>query len=164
MGVVVESNAWASRMERVPGGLRLRSPADPFVEAMARLQTPHDRLVLATRALKRDEDCIEARLVVASRCADLELRLLHLNIAVEAGERTWGSAPVRLVVGDDLGAIPGALPWLRSLKALGDALDEAREADAARTCYERLLEVDPADGQGVRASLEGNGAVLTLGR
>ncbi len=164
MGVVVESNAWASRMERVPGGLRLRSPADPFVEAMARLQTPHDRLVLATRALRKDEDCIEARLVVASRCADLELRLLHLNIAVEAGERTWGSAAVRLVVGDDLGVVPGALPWLQSLKALGDALYEAGETEAAWDCFERLLAVDPEDGQDVSASLKDNIVVSRLSR
>lgn len=154
MGVVVESSAWASRMERVPGGLRMRGPADPFVEAMARRQKPYDRLVLATRALRKDEDCIEARMVVAAHCEDIELRLLHLNIAVEAGETTWGSAAVRLVVGEDLGAVPGALPWLQSLKALGDALDEAGDAESARVCYERLLELDPADGQGVAVKLE----------
>jgi hypothetical protein len=164
MGVVVESTAWAPRMERVPDGLRMRSPADPFVEAMERRQTPYDRLVLATRALRRDEDCIEARLVVASHCDDIELRLLHLNMAVEAGETTWGSAAVRLVVGEDLGAVPGALPWLRSLKALGDALEEAGEAAAARSYYERLLGVDPADKQGVRVSLEDDTVTPAPGR
>lgn len=89
---------------------------------MVRCERPYDRLVLATRALRKDEDCIEARLVVAAHCDDIELRLLHLSVAVETGETTWRSSAVRLVVGEDHGIVPGSLPWVRNLKALGDAV------------------------------------------
>ena len=154
MEQVVASAAWGSRLERAPGGMRPRGPADPYVAAMRSARSERDRLVLATRALGKDPDCIEANLVVASHCRDEELRLAYLNIAVEAGDLMWLSPGVRCVVGSDWAAVPGALPWLQAIKALGDAAEQAGDVDTARDCYGRLLEMDPADRQGARAGMD----------
>lgn len=154
MGQVLEPGVWGSRLARVPGGLRQRGPADPYVEAMRSTRSERDRLVLATRALRKDPDCIEANLVVAAHCRDEDMRLAYLNIAVEAGDLMWLSPGVRSVVGSDWAAVPGALPWLQAIKALGEAAERAGDVETAQDCYGRLLEMDPADGQCARAGMD----------
>ena len=151
MGAVIETEHWRSRLYIAPGGLRRRGPADPFVAAMKRSGTKTDRLFLATRALRRDPDCIEANLVVAAACQDEEMRLAYLNIAVEAGEELWGAVEGKC----NLGAVHGAQPWLQAIKALGEALAEAGDVESAADCFGRLLELDPADGHGAGAARDG---------
>ena len=158
MGMVIETEHWRSRLDIAPGGLRQRGPADPFVAAMKRSGTKADRLLLATRALRRDPDCIEANLVVAAACQDEEMRLAYLNIAVEAGEELWGAVEEKC----NLGAVHGAQPWLQAIKALGEALAEAGDVESAADCFGRLLKLDPADRQGARAAQEEMAARQTL--
>lgn len=150
MGEVIETFAWMSRLEGPVGALRQRGPADPFVAAMRRSREPTERLALAFRALQHDEDCIEANLVVAGSCSDVNRRLLYLNIAVEAGESLWGQIEHRY----DIGAMPGITPWLRSLKALGQTLEGVGDLDSAADCYRRLGQFDHDDHFQVHASLE----------
>lgn len=152
MGEVVQTAIWTSRFDL--GSLSLRGPADPFVDAMRRARSEEDRLVLATRALRRDPDCIEALLVVAARCEELERRILYLNIAVEAGSVHWDAEDMREVVGRGYAGIPGARPWMQAIKALGDAFAEAGEPDDARDCYERLLAMDVSDALGAGKAIQ----------
>lgn len=141
MGVVVEVPVWGSSLSFSQGSLRQRGPADPFVAAMKRAGSRKDRLVLAIRALRRDPDCIEANLVVAAACTDLDRRLAYLNIAVEAGELLWGCVDGNV----SLAAVKGARPWLRAIMVLGETLAEAGDADAADECFDRLRVLDPGD-------------------
>lgn len=144
VGTVIESAAWKARVVAMPTGPRVTSPADPFVRRMAEITDPDDRLFLACRALRRDEDCIEANLVVAAAQQSLETRLCYLHIAVEEGERLW--TPVMLTYGGvDLWDVPAAHPWLRAIRALGDEFFEAGWYDDARDAYERLLAMNPGD-------------------
>ena len=101
--------------------------------------------------------------MVAAHCRDEDMRLAYLNIAVEAGDLMWLSPGVRSVVGSDWAAVPGALPWLQAIKALGVAAEQAGDAETARDCYGRLLEMDPSDRQGAKACMERVGAAPSPG-
>lgn len=154
MGDVVMTAIWGSTLDLGGRGIRIRGPAQPFVDAMERPARDHDRLVLATRALRRDPDCIEALLVVAEHCQDSGRRILYLNIAVEAGSVHWDTEDMRELVDRGYAAVPGARPWMRAIKALGNAYAEAGEPDDARDCYERLLAMDVSDALDAQAALQ----------
>lgn len=153
MGDVIESTAWKARVIATGTGLRVASPAEKLVRRMGEVTKPDDRLFLATRALRQDEDCIEANLVVAAANGKRDTRLCHLNIAVEEGERLW--TPVIQTYGDvDLWDVEAARPWLHAIKALGDEFFDAGWYDDARESYERLLVLDLGDHLAARDNLD----------
>ncbi len=153
MGVVIESAIWKARVIATATGLKVSTPAEPFVRRMAEVTDPDDRLFLACRALRRDEDCIEANLVIAAAQEKQETRLCYLHIAVEEGERLW--TPLIQTHGDvDLWDIEAARPWLHAVKALGDEFFEAGWYDDARDVYGRLLAMDPGDHLGAADKLD----------
>ena len=144
VGTVIENATWKARLIATATGPKVSTPAEPFVRRMTEVTDPEDRLFLACRALRQDEDCIEANLVVAAANEGLELRLCYLNITVEEGERLWTS--VIQTYGDvDLWDVEAARPWLHAIKALGDEFFEAGWYDDAKDAYERLLAMDPDD-------------------
>ena len=144
VGTVIENATWKARVIATATGPRVPTAAEPFVRRMAEVTDPDERLFLACRALRRDEDCIEANLVVAAAQQKQEPRLCYLHIAVEEGERLW--TPVIQTCEDvDLWSIEAARPWLHAVKALGDELFEAGWYDDARDAYGRLLAMDPGD-------------------
>jgi len=155
MGEVIGHSYWAARLDIDRVGMRIRGPADPFVDAIARTTDRNDRLMLATRALRRDPDCIEANLIVAAACEDVDRKLIYLNIAVEAGTLHWEAEDMKELLDRAYGAVPGARPWLVAIRALGDAFVEAGEPDDARDCYERLLALDISDAVGARGAMDG---------
>ncbi len=152
MGTVIENATWKARVIVTATGLKVSTPAEPFVRRMAEVTDPDDRLFLACRALRRDEDCIEANLIVAAAQQSQQTRLCYLHIAVEEGERLW--MPVIQTYGDiDLGNIEAARPWLHAIKALGDEFFEAGWYDDARDACGRLLAMDPGDHLGAADNL-----------
>ena len=46
--------------------------------------------------------------------------------------------------------IPDTRPYMRAIHALGLAHREAGDENEARTCFERLLDMNPHDNQGIR--------------
>ena len=152
MGTVIKNARWKARVIATATALKVSTPAEPFVCRMAEVADPDERLFLACRALRRDEDCIEANLVVAAAQESLETRLCYLHIAVEEGERLW--TPVIQTRGDvDLWDTEAAHPWLRAIKALGDEFFEAGWYDDAKDAYGRLLAMDPGDHLGAGDNL-----------
>lgn len=161
METVVESGAWKARVVVMPDGARVSTPAEPFVRRMAEVSDPDGRLFLACRALRRDEDCIEANIVVAAANESLQARLCYLNIAVEEGERLW--TPFIMACGDiDLWEVEAARPWLHAIKALGDEFFEAGWYDDARSAYERLQTMDADDHMDAAANLDRIGPRLVM--
>lgn len=153
MGTVIENAAWKARLVPTAAGLKVSTPAEPFVRRMAEVSGADDRLFLACRALRRDEDCIEANIVVAAANGKRDTRLCYLHIAVEEGERLW--RPVIQTHGDtDLWDVEAARPWLHAIKALGDEFFAAGWYDEASDAYERLLAMDPGDHLAARDSLD----------
>lgn len=152
MGTVIESAKWKARVIATATALKVSTPAEPFVRRMAEVTDTDERLFLACRALRRDEDCIEANLVVAAAQEKQETRLCYLHIAVEEGERLW--TPVIQTHGDvDLWDVEAARPWLHAVKALGDEFFEAGWYDDARDAYGRLLAMNPGDHLGAADKL-----------
>lgn len=109
-----------------------------------------DLLVLATRALRRDPGCIEARLVLAEHSRDAETRFRHLRAAVAVGDALW--APVAARMGGDMTwwAFAGTRPYMRAIHAVGQAHLDAGKTRAAACCFRSLLDMDPNDSLGVR--------------
>lgn len=66
MGTVIENATWKARVIATATGPKVSTPAEPFVRRMAEVTDADERLFLACRALRRDEDCIEANLIVAA--------------------------------------------------------------------------------------------------
>lgn len=163
MGDVIESTAWKARVIATGTGLRVASPAEKLVRRIGEVADPDDRLFLACRALRLDEDCIEANLVIAAANGKQDTRLCYLNIAVEEGERLW--TPVIQTSGDvDLWDIEAARPWLHAIKALGDEFFNAGWYDVAQESYERLLAMDPLDHLEARDNLDRIGLRLVHSR
>ncbi len=151
MGTVIESTAWKPRLIETAAGFRVSTPAEPFVKRMAQVSDPYDRLFLACLALRRDEDCIEANIVVADAQESYTTRVLYLNIAVEEGHRLWD--PVIQTYDDlDLWDTGAARPWLHAIKALADEFFDAGWYDDAQETYTLLLAMDPGDHLGARES------------
>jgi hypothetical protein len=155
MGDVVQPLAfWLSRLERTPDGLRVRSPADRFLERMHAARSEKRKTQIALRALKHDASCIPARLQVAKDEMN-PFRIADLLFAVDCGERLWGSPLAQCVVRGAWSSTPEARPWLEAFKALGQALEIVRSVDDAARYYGRLLELDPDDTLEVRPLLAG---------
>lgn len=133
-------------------GRHVVSPADRFVDAMVEA-FGFDRLVLATRAIRHDPGCIEARIELAEHARDIPTRLRHLEAAVTAGEWLWSAAAeddADLTWWEDV----GTRPYMRALHALGLAYREAGRLHESLACFTRLLVMNPGDQQGIRFLLD----------
>ncbi|MGB6134692.1 MAG: hypothetical protein WBG54_23140 [Acidobacteriaceae bacterium] len=110
---------------------------------------------LAQRALALDPDCVDALVVLTEINAPLAREAIDgLQKAVAAGERSLGARFFR----DNRGHFWGLLetrPFMRAMEQLGGLLRaEGRLPEAIRV-YERMLELNPNDNQGVRDLLLG---------
>jgi tetratricopeptide (TPR) repeat protein len=121
-------------------------------EAMDAATEAHARK-LAKRALKIDPDCVDALVVMTDLDAhSTRDRIEGLQRAVAAGERSLGENFIRENKGHFWMLIE-TRPWMRALELLGASLALAGlRADALRV-YEKMLELNPGDNQGVRDPL-----------
>ena len=110
---------------------------------------------LAKRALKLDPDCVDALVVMT----DLDARSTRETIeglqrAVAAGERSLGAKFIRENTGHFWMLIE-TRPYMRAMAQLAGVLfAEGLNLDAIRI-YEKMLELNPNDNQGVRDPLLG---------
>jgi tetratricopeptide (TPR) repeat protein len=112
-------------------------------------------LKLAKRALKLDPDCVDALVVLAGIETDSPRQMIErLQKAVAAGERSLGAHYFKENKGHFWGLL-GTRPYMRALGQLA-ALEcaEGLKLDAIRH-YEKMLELNPNDNQGVRDPLLG---------
>jgi tetratricopeptide (TPR) repeat protein len=110
---------------------------------------------LAKRALRLDPDCVDALVVLT----DLDARtkqeeIAGLRHAVEAGERSLGAKFIRENTGH-FWLLIETRPYMRALESLaGTCKSVGLNLDAAGI-YEKMLELNPNDNQGVRDPLLG---------
>jgi tetratricopeptide (TPR) repeat protein len=110
---------------------------------------------LAKRALRLDPDCVDALVVMT----DLDARttqamIAGLQQAVAAGERSLGAEFIRENTGH-FWMLMETRPYMRAMEQLARLLfAQGLNLDAIRV-YERMLELNPNDNQGVRDSLLG---------
>jgi hypothetical protein len=153
MAVVIETDSWAPRAILTRGGYVVRGPDRPYVEAMLP-ERGFDRLLLATRALRKNPDCIEANLEIACANDDPARRLHFLEKAVQAGDLLW--ARIASFAGADglWNPEPATRPWLEAIKILGVTLGHVGDHDRQRECFERLAVLDPTNELGAADHLE----------
>jgi tetratricopeptide (TPR) repeat protein len=118
-------------------------------------KTEAQALKLTKRALKLDPDCVDALVILAGIETDSPRQLIErLQQAVAAGERSLGTAFIRENKGHFWGLIE-TRPYMRALAQLaGLQRSIGLNADALKT-YEKILELNPNDNQGVRDPLLG---------
>jgi len=111
-------------------------------------ETGFDRLVLATRALRKNPDCIEANLEIACANDDPARRLQFLERAVQAGDRLWARAAWTAGADGLWNPEPATRAWLEAIKILGVTLGHVGDHDRQRECFERLVVLDPTNELG----------------
>lgn len=108
---------------------------------------------LAKRALKLDPDCVDALLVITDLDAHTtRVRIGGLQRAVAAGERSLGAKFIRENKGHFWMLIE-TRPYMRALEQLATDLVAAGLRAYAIRVYEKMLELNPNDNQGVRDPL-----------
>ena len=139
----------------VPGTFyAVTSPADDYVERMDNADTLFRKVLAAEFAMRADPGCIEAHLFMGTQLRDDVAAMRHLEHAVAVGDALW--APVAAAEGEDMvwWGCTATRPYMRAIHALGLAQREAGHEDEARVCFDRLLEMNPNDNQGVRYLVE----------
>jgi tetratricopeptide (TPR) repeat protein len=124
-------------------------------------ETEAEARKLAKRALRLDPDCVDALVLMNDLDAPTRMaRIEGLKKAVEAGERALSAKFIQKNKGH-FWLLLETRPWMRALDRLANDLKEAGLNLDAISIYERLLELNPNDNQGVRDPLLG--LYLTVG-
>ncbi|MBM3748585.1 MAG: tetratricopeptide repeat protein [Acidobacteria bacterium] len=119
--------------------------ADSLIEA----------LQLANQALSLDPDCTDAqRLMVSLLPAPLDNRIHLIREVVEKAERNLGESFFEQHMGHFWGTI-STRPYMRAKQHLGELLAEAGHLEEAAAIFERMLELNTNDNQGIRYPLLG---------
>lgn len=108
---------------------------------------------LAKRALALDADCVDALVVLAEMEAKTpDEQLAGLQAAVAAGERSLGASFIRQNRGH-FWLILETRPYMRAMAQLAEAQRGHGDFADAVKIYEKVLELNPNDNQGVRDPL-----------
>jgi len=124
-------------------------------------ETEAEARKLAKRALRLDPDCVDALVLMIDLDAPTRTAFIEgLKKAVEVGERALGAKFIQENKGH-FWLLLETRPWMRALDRLAAELKEAGLNQDAISIYERMLELNPNDNQGVRDPLLG--LYLTVG-
>ena len=117
--------------------------------------TPAQARKLAKRALALDPECVDALVLLTGLDARSPRKAIEgLQKAVQAGERSLGPDFIRENKGH-FWLILETRPWMRAMQQLADLLRGEELYDEAIRIYERMIELNPNDNQGVRDPLLG---------
>lgn len=122
---------------------------------------PIERVEIAEEALEISPLCADAWVMLAEDAAEtLEQEIEFYLKAVEAGERALGEAMFEEEMGRFWG-IPETRPYMRARAGLAHCLWDQGQHDAAIAHYYELLNLNPADNQGIRFLLVTSLALLS---
>jgi tetratricopeptide (TPR) repeat protein len=132
-----------------------RAEAQELAFDAMQAESKAEALKLAKRALRKDPDCVDALVLLGSIESDSPRKMIEaLKKAVEAGERSLGAKYFK----DNKGHFWGLLdtrPYMRAMEQLAGLLRaEGFKLDAIKH-FEKILELNPNDNQGVRDPLLG---------
>ncbi len=112
------------------------------------------RVILARRALEICPDCADAYVIQAERAGDPQEAARLYREGVRAGERALG--PKRFKRKEPpFWSDVSTRPYMRALEGLAETCAAHGQEEEAIAHYQRLLELNPGDNQGVRFMLAG---------
>ena len=118
-------------------------------------EDPFEAAQLAIEALDLDPDCTDAqRVLVWLAPTGLDNRIQLMREVVEKAERNLGEEFMEENRGHFWGLL-STRPYMRAMRDLAELLLEADRLDEAIAVYERMLDLNPNDNQGVRYALLG---------
>jgi tetratricopeptide (TPR) repeat protein len=107
---------------------------------------------LARKALHVSEDCADAYILL-SRLAKTNVEAISLlRKAVAAGEHALGAQAFKEMSGEFWGFLE-TRPYMRALAGLAQSLMDMGQSEEAADCFQRILQLNPDDNQGVRYGL-----------
>jgi tetratricopeptide (TPR) repeat protein len=133
---------------------------------------PLEALHLVSESQRLDPNCTDSqRLMVALLPIDLDNRIQLMRKVVDKAEQNFGKRFLEENQGHFWGVL-STRPYMRAPLELGRLLTAAERFEQAIAVYERMLELNPNDNQGVRYPLMGlylatcqeNGAARLFGR
>lgn len=151
-------NAIGAKFDKALENLPAPSPQEEAQDLAWRAMQARSRkeaVALATEALSKDPDCVDALLILAHADAkNPEDVIAGLEKAVAAGERSLGAE----FFAENKGHFWGILetrPYMRARLELAGLLRFADRTNEAIGHYEAILELNPNDNQGIRDPLLG---------
>jgi tetratricopeptide (TPR) repeat protein len=148
------------RRPQVNAALSLEDEAQELAFEAMEAETETQARKLAKRALTKDPNCVDALVLLTRLDARSSKDVIDgLQKAVIAGERSLGSKFIRENEGH-FWLILETRPYMRALAELADVLRGEGIYLAAIGHYEKLLELNPNDNQGVRDPLLGTYLVV----
>jgi hypothetical protein len=116
--------------------------------------TGHRRSKLAKEALTLDPNCVDAYVILADDSDTDEEAMMLSKKGMEIGEKELGKAFFKENKGHFWGILE-TRPYMRAKAAYADALHQLGYTMVAIREYEKLLELNPNDNQGIRYVLFG---------
>ena len=112
--------------------------------------TAKKRVTLAKKALKIFPNCADAYNILAEHAAiTAHDALQYYKRGVDAGEKAIGEEDYKAFMGHFWGFME-TRPYMRALHGLGEALWATGDCEGAIETFERMLELNPGDNQGIR--------------
>lgn len=123
---------------------------DTLINAAMDNDNPVKKARFARAALALDENCVDALLILADTCRPKDpQQIIFLEQAVAAGERALGEEFFEENAGHFWG-LWETRPYMRALASLALACRENGKPDRSMALYEKALELNPGDNQGIR--------------
>lgn len=113
--------------------------------------TPARQTSLARKGLEADADNIDGYNILGIHAKTQAERIALFREGVRVGERLF--APLADDPEMPWWGFMGTRPYMRAIHNLGIALEAAGDLDEAAECYQRLIDMNPNDNQGVRGDL-----------
>lgn len=114
---------------------------------------PEDKVMLIEEALKANPMCVDALMMTATMMSETPLQYINMTqLAIEAGRMELGEEFMEENKGHFWGLLE-TRPYMRACAALAEILVDIGLFEDAIIEYEKMLELNPGDNQGMRYPL-----------
>lgn len=155
---VEDANEFLQNLMKETGGRiphkEPETPAEKAMQLVIEAESAPERRArkLIRDALKLDPMCVDAYVLQGEMAESLEQAIKFYRQAVEVGEKALGQETFEQESGYFWGLVE-TRPYMRALQTLASVLWVYGEVDESIAIYQKMLELNPGDNQGVRYEL-----------